>query len=137
MIANLRFAAAKINKKRTHQTCLIMERKREVDTPSQQALIDSGRADCAWSVAESAICSKRLPPTTPMFLVNFIFAGINPYHHQQRDNGAGRFTIIANGKDPCTFFDRPASVGSKARIRFCLEALRFVGKEPTSKSGSL
>ena len=41
--------------------------------------------------------------------------------------------FLQMGKTRVFFFDRPASVDSKARIRFCLEALRFVGNEPTPK----
>lgn len=90
------------------------------------------RAGYACSVAESAIRSKRLRQGCTDASTFCVFAPDKTYY-KPKDNGAGRFTILANGKDPCIFFDRPASVDSKARIRFCLEALRFVGNEPTPK----
>ena len=95
-------------------------------------LITISRADYAWSVAESAIRSMRhlhdIADTGEC--CNF---AIDNYYSQPKDNGTGRFTIQGIGKDPLTFFDRPVSVGSKAWIRFCLTALRFVGNEPASK----
>ena len=95
-------------------------------------LITISRADYAWSVAESAIRSMRhlhdIADTGKC--CNF---AIDNYYSQPKDNGTGRFTIQGIGKDPLTFFDRPVSVGSKAWIRFCLTALRFVGNEPASK----
>ena len=79
-----------------------------------------------------AIRYERRSNSQGKTMISVIFAYDNTYY-KPKDNGAGRFTICANGKAPCIFFDRPASVGSKARIRFCLEAIRFVGKEPTPK----
>lgn len=92
----------------------------------------SFQVDYAWSIAESATRPKRRRQVSDEKGRSCIFAPDMNYY-KPKDNGAGRFTTEANGKDPCIFFDRPASVDSKAWIRFCLCAVRFVGNEPTSK----
>ena len=130
--AILRFAAAKIIKNIDMENDIQDAKETDVADSPHSVLSRSFRTDYAWSRAESAIRPKRRRQASDEKGRSCIFAPDMNYY-KPKDNGAGRFTNSANGKDPCIFFDRPASVSSKARIRFCHVALRFVGKEPTSK----